>query len=134
MKAKIIFQLGAFMLGILFFTSCKKEHHHFCDGDDTVVSTTKVFATGFNNPRGLKFGPDGYLYVAEGGIGGTNSSKCMQVIPPVGPYTGSVTGSRISRIDKDGMRTTCSCNYRIEGIPHKGYIANTTYSSHAIHC
>ena len=26
-----------------------------------------VYATGFNNPRGLKFGPDGHLYVAEGG-------------------------------------------------------------------
>jgi hypothetical protein len=49
-----------------------------------------VFATGLNNPRGLKFGPDGNLYVAEGGIGGTNSTEgcCEQVIPPVGPYTG----------------------------------------------
>ena len=30
-----------------------------------------VFASGFNNPRGLTFGPDGDLYVAEGGLGGT---------------------------------------------------------------
>src|SRR5215831_19016210 len=50
-----------------------------------------VFATGLNSPRGLKFGPDGNLYVAEGGIGGANSTEgcCEQVIPPVGPYTGS---------------------------------------------
>jgi streptogramin lyase len=71
-----------------------------------------VFATGLNNPRGLKFGPDGNLYVAEGGIGGTNSTEgcCEQVIPPVGPYTGSATGSRISKIDANGNRTTAVDN------------------------
>jgi len=29
-------------------------------------ANVSVFASGFNNPRGLKFGPDGNLYVAEG--------------------------------------------------------------------
>jgi hypothetical protein len=44
-----------------------------------------VFASGFNNPRGLKFGPDGNLYVAERGLGGANSTvgQCAQVVPPV---------------------------------------------------
>src|SRR5690242_12539877 len=59
--------------------------------------SVSVYATGFNNPRGLHFGPDGHLYVAEGGPGGTNSTagQCTQVVPPVGPYTGAATGGRI---------------------------------------
>jgi sugar lactone lactonase YvrE len=72
-----------------------------------------VFAEGLDNPRGLEFGPDGLLYVAEGGQGGTRSTEgeCEQVVPPVGPYTGGDT-ARISAIDADGQRTTVA-----EGLP-----------------
>ena len=67
-----------------------------------------VFATGLNSPRGLKFGPDGALYVAEGGTGGTTTTTaadCEQVPAPVGPYSGGMTG-RISKIDASGNITT----------------------------
>jgi hypothetical protein len=71
-----------------------------------------VFATGLNNPRGLTFGPDGNLYVAEGGLGGSDSTVglCAQVSPPVGPYTGStndpVLGGRVSKVSPTGAVTT----------------------------
>jgi hypothetical protein len=66
-----------------------------------------IFAEGLNNPRGLKFGPDGNLYVAEGGAAGslTTVGLCDQVVSPVGPYTGGFT-SRISKISPNGSRTT----------------------------
>jgi hypothetical protein len=68
--------------------------------DRTCLSSVSVFATGLNNPRGLTFGPDGQLYVAEGGAGGTASTvgSCDQVPSPVGPYSGGYT-SRISKIN-----------------------------------
>src|SRR5882724_5689794 len=72
-----------------------------------------VYATGLEGPRGLKFGPDGALYVAEAGHGGTASTAgaCAQVVPPVGPYHGGKT-ARISKITGPGQRTTV-----VDGLP-----------------
>jgi hypothetical protein len=70
------------------------------------VASVTVFASGLENPRGLKFGPDGHLYVAEGGTGGVNHVVGCSEVPGAGPYLGSQTGGRISRIDALGNRTT----------------------------
>jgi hypothetical protein len=76
-------------------------------------SNAKVYASGLAGPRGLKFGPDGELYVAEAGFGGTNSttsSQCAQVLAPIGPYKNGNTG-RISKVDKSGNRTTVASGF-----------------------
>ena len=66
-----------------------------------------VYASGLEGPRGLAFGSDGTLYVAEAGLGGTTSTvgTCQQTPAPVGPYKGGLT-ARISKIDTKGNVTT----------------------------
>jgi glucose/arabinose dehydrogenase len=44
-----------------------------------------VVATGLDSPRGLSFGPDGALYVAEAGVGGTGTSVAACPQHQVGP-------------------------------------------------
>jgi hypothetical protein len=75
-------------------------------------SNVSVFAQGFNNPRGLKFGPDGYLYVAEGGAAGSLSTigLCDQA-NGAGPYTGGFT-ARISKVAPNGAVSTL-----VDGLP-----------------
>jgi len=79
----------------------------------------KIFASGFNNPRGLTFGPGGKLYVAEGGLGGTHNSSddsCPQAHGAAAPYFGSTNdpmrGGRISKIDRHGHVSTV-----VNGLP-----------------
>jgi hypothetical protein len=62
----------------------------------TAQSSMLVVASGLDNPRGLSFGPDGALYVAEAGRGGT-STLCVPTPEPPFPVirclgpTGAIT-------------------------------------------
>ena len=91
-----------------------------------------VFATGFNNPRGLAFGPNGDLYVAEGGLGGSHSTvgKCRQASGAAAPYTGStnnpVLGGRISQVTPGGARSVV-----VRGLPSSQTSPRSAVSSAA---
>jgi hypothetical protein len=143
MKKATFRQMVTIFLILVLAGSCKKDAHPDCDcnGSDSTVADVSVFATGLNNPRGLEFGPDGNLYVAEGGIGGKDSTigLCDQVPFPIGPYLGSPTGGRISKISSSGVRTTVVDNLPtsksnelaggdVEGVSDVTFIDNTLFA------
>ena len=116
MKLRQFLYSFTFLVVMFILYSCSnKEQIPVATNVDNTASLQKgnhnpkvsVFAMGFNNPRELKFGPDGFLYVAEGGTGGNISTAglCDSVIPPIGPYLGGNTG-RISKVDRHGVVTT----------------------------
>ena len=107
---------AAFVVGILMNVPAAAGGPSASHG--SAVAT--VFATGLVNPRGLTFGPDGKLYVAEGGypVEPTTAAPaglggpCSAGANGPGEYFGSTTGSRISRIDAKGNVETF-----VDGLP-----------------
>jgi len=148
MKKNLIGFFVTIVLSFVIFYSCTNDNDNLIDSssnknlDKKQISNAsyEVFATGLNNPRGLRFGPDGNLYVAEGGLGGSDSTVgvCEQVIPPVGPYKSGFTAS-IAKISSDGTvtrmvenlpssQTSPALGSLISGVADVEFIGNTLYA------
>jgi hypothetical protein len=86
---------------------------------DTPVSArgsqpvASAYATGLTNPRGLTFGPDGNLYVAEAGTGGpmtaTGGPDCPAIVNVFSPFSAGYSG-RVIRVLADGTKQTVADN------------------------
>ena len=148
MKQKLKLIIG--ISTCLFFTECKKQPmsaDQVNGTNDNVqlrksggTATMATLTTGLNHPRGLKFGPDGNLYVAEAGTGPTASCRtqsCVALQPAVfSPYFGCPTGGRISRIDPssgnrvtvvDNLPTSSGTNGDVFGPADVAFMDNTLY-------
>ncbi len=75
--------------------------------------SVKTYATGLTSPRGLTFGPDGKLYVAEAGVGGslapTGEPGCPVDINIYSPYTAGYSG-RVIRVRANGKKEVVADN------------------------
>src|SRR5438876_636273 len=79
------------------------------------ATTTSVVMSGLDNPRGLAFGPEGALYVAEAGRGGSGPCIVLRGAPQCYGPTGAV--SRLWRGKQERVAT---------GLPSYGSAASTT--------
>ncbi|HKU13263.1 MAG TPA: ScyD/ScyE family protein [Steroidobacteraceae bacterium] len=72
-----------------------------------------AYATGLSSPRGLTFGPDRHLYVAEAGVGGelapSGEPGCPINVNIFSPYTAGYSG-RVIRVRADGTKEVVADN------------------------
>jgi hypothetical protein len=97
-----------------------------------------TYATGLTSPRGLTFGPDGKLYVAEAGVGGLMSAAggpgCPANFNVYSPYTAGFSG-RVMRVRANGKKDVVADNLpsmmdntgAIFGPTDVAFIGNTLY-------
>jgi hypothetical protein len=79
------------------------------------AATTRVVMSGLDNPRGLAFGPEGALYVAEAGAGGPG--PCIELLGEPQCYGPTGAVSRLWRGEQERVAT---------GLPSYGSAASTT--------
>ena len=150
MKRKSTFCYVTLAIFLTFFVSCSQDdgivdqstlkgasvHGNIhADKKGNVNVTVTEFASNIAYPRGIKFGPDGDLYVATAGTGGSTTTTCVQVIPPVGPYAGGNTAS-ILKISPEGDVTTVADQLPSDinamgftmGVADVEFIGNTLYA------
>ena len=98
-----LYKCAVVLVGALLVAACGGSD----DADRPPIVTT--YATGLTSPRGLVFGPDGQLYVAEAGTGGTltptGAADCPANVNIYSPYTAGYSG-RVVRVKADGTKQT----------------------------
>lgn len=77
-------------------------------GDARGPVVVSPYVTGLTSPRGLTFGPDGLLYVAEAGRGGpqvaSGTPECPTHVNVFSPFTAGYSG-RVLRVQADGTKS-----------------------------
>ena len=102
----------------------------------TAGPTVTTYATGLTNPRGLAFGPDGHLYVAEAGVGGGQvpadiDPDCPVMVNVFSPYTagysGRVLADGTTEIVADGLPSVTDNTQTSFGPTDLAFIDGTLY-------
>lgn len=115
-RLQVVAAVGAALLALPGVASAGKGHGGHGGGGDA----PKVVASGLDNPRGLAFGPDGALYVAEAGLGGPT---CLPIPTGEGDQSCFGTTGAITRVAWGHQKRV------VEGLPS---LANATDGAAAI--